>query len=200
RRDGVAVECKHRKQVSKGSSLFERLCWIVASIASAVVAGVFVSSAWRTFSKSPVIVTVETTSYPLDCMWQRLFIILQNTILECSNNNSHTVQYNWYMNRTMDKELEGKFFHVMAGLSKLQYPFYNRIDAHFTQAEDLMALLDNITVSDFMSKVLPTCEETFRSCNWIGRHLNCCKEIAIQRSEAGFCYSFNSLTSENSKN
>ncbi|PSN57569.1 hypothetical protein C0J52_00515 [Blattella germanica] len=40
----------------------------------------------------------------------------------------------------------------------------------------------------------------FRGCNWIGRYLNCCEHLSIQRSEAGFCYSFNSLSGESTKN
>lgn len=46
-------------------------------------------------------------------------------------------------------------------------------------------------------QALPKCNELFTHCYWKGVKANCCSEIfSLQRSEEGFCYAFNSLTSE----
>lgn len=47
---------------------------------------------------------------------------------------------------------------------------------------------------------MPKCEEVFDSCFWHGTQINCCEEFLLQRTEQGFCWSFNSFTSENTSN
>ncbi|XP_026679147.1 uncharacterized protein LOC113467262 [Diaphorina citri] len=54
-------------------------------------------------------------------------------------------------------------------------------------------------MTDFMIKVMPQCEELFLECHWIGKIFDCCELFQLQRSEEGFCYSFNSLTSVNNQ-
>lgn len=46
---------------------------------------------------------------------------------------------------------------------------------------------------------MPQCEELFLECHWIGKIFDCCELFQLQRSEEGFCYSFNSLTSVNNQ-
>ncbi|PSN57599.1 hypothetical protein C0J52_00506 [Blattella germanica] len=48
-------------------------------------------------------------------------------------------------------------------------------------------------------QVLPSCKEIFGHCFWLGKRVNCCDVFDLQRTEAGFCYSFNSLTSEKTR-
>ncbi|XP_025421820.1 sodium channel protein Nach-like [Sipha flava] len=58
--------------------------------------------------------------------------------------------------------------------------------------------LENIT--DIMLQLMPTIDEMFHSCYWRGTGFNCSDLIRLQRTEEGFCYSFNSKTSERSVN
>ncbi|XP_046674586.1 uncharacterized protein LOC124363379 [Homalodisca vitripennis] len=43
---------------------------------------------------------------------------------------------------------------------------------------------------------MPTCAEIFYECQWHGSNVNCCEIFELQRTEQGYCWSFNSLTSE----
>lgn len=43
---------------------------------------------------------------------------------------------------------------------------------------------------------MPTIDEVFGSCYWRGTGYNCTDIIRRQRTEEGFCYSFNSKTSD----
>ncbi|XP_024086146.1 pickpocket protein 19-like [Cimex lectularius] len=56
-----------------------------------------------------------------------------------------------------------------------------------------------MNVSDFMLESLPLCTDLFEMCYWNGERKNCCEIFSLQRTEEGFCYSFNSLTAETKK-
>ncbi|CAI6359604.1 unnamed protein product [Macrosiphum euphorbiae] len=77
----------------------------------------------------------------------------------------------------------------------LQYPFYKDLTVFAEANPDLIDLpVDNIT--DLMLKLMPTVDEVFDACYWRGTGFNCTDILRLQRTEEGFCYSFNSKTSE----
>ncbi|CAG2065370.1 unnamed protein product, partial [Timema podura] len=47
--------------------------------------------------------------------------------------------------------------------------------------------------------VMPTCQEVFEACFWHGKGIPCCELYQVQRSELGYCFSFNSLTTDGAK-
>ncbi|KAF4524934.1 hypothetical protein B566_EDAN013897 [Ephemera danica] len=57
-------------------------------------------------------------------------------------------------------------------------------------------LLENVNVTELMLRVRPRCEDIFVSCFWKGNAMDCCTHFWLQRTEEGFCYSFNSRTAE----
>ncbi|GLH10093.1 Uncharacterized protein GBIM_15073, partial [Gryllus bimaculatus] len=88
-----------------------------------------------------------------------------------------------FLNESLDEELQQRVKFFLAALSLYQHPLYARMTNHLNETP----------------AVLPTCEELFLGCDWRGRDVNCCEEFQLQRYEGGFCYSFNSLTSERRK-
>ncbi|XP_016656092.2 pickpocket protein 11-like [Acyrthosiphon pisum] len=77
----------------------------------------------------------------------------------------------------------------------LQYPYYRDLRVFAEANPDLIDLpVDNIT--DLMLKLMPTVDEMFSTCYWRGTGFNCSDILRLQRTEEGFCYSFNSKTSE----
>lgn len=81
----------------------------------------------------------------------------------------------------------------------MQHPTYFRMGRYINRTRHLLPLFKNINLTDFMLTTLPTCNEIFGRCKWHGQIISCCKEFSLQRTEEGFCYSFNSLTSEAGK-
>lgn len=81
----------------------------------------------------------------------------------------------------------------------MQQPTYFRMKDHIFEAKHLLHLFKDVNLTDFMLKTLPTCEEIFGWCKWHGKNISCCEAFSLQRTEEGFCYSFNSLTSEAGK-
>ncbi|XP_033224039.1 pickpocket protein 19-like [Belonocnema kinseyi] len=55
-----------------------------------------------------------------------------------------------------------------------------------------------VNVTDIMYRVVPNCKDLFSFCWWRYYTQNCCQIFDLQKTEYGFCYSFNSRTSETS--
>lgn len=54
----------------------------------------------------------------------------------------------------------------------------------------------DINVTDLLFKVVPSCKDILSACWWRYDDKECCEIFELQKTEYGFCYSFNSATSE----
>ncbi|PNF23366.1 hypothetical protein B7P43_G13171, partial [Cryptotermes secundus] len=179
------------------SILLYRLYTTVVLIACIVTAGVFVTRAWDKFSMTPIVVNVETTNYPLyKLQFPAVTICPANTVKKTTGEEL----LSRYLNMSLDSELRKDLWNFMSALAKCQYPFYFRMQEHLQQIHSLLPQFADFNVSRFMLQVLPTCSELMDRCFWMGNEVNCCEIFNLQRTEAGFCYSFNSLTSEKTWN
>lgn len=88
---------------------------------------------------------------------------------------------------------------IMSVISLMQHPTYFRMNDYIHKTLHLLPLLSDVNLTDFMLTTLPTCNEIFGRCKWHGQTISCCEAFSLQRTEEGFCYSFNSLTSEAGK-
>ncbi|XP_046685816.1 uncharacterized protein LOC124371508 [Homalodisca vitripennis] len=88
--------------------------------------------------------------------------------------------------------------YVMSMLSLLQFPSYHLIKPYLRTQETSQFLQEfvDLNITEFMLQVMPTCAEIFYECQWHGSNVNCCEIFELQRTEQGYCWSFNSLTSE----
>ncbi|KAJ9579992.1 hypothetical protein L9F63_004375, partial [Diploptera punctata] len=128
---------------------FDLMDLVVNKLTSAIVAGIFVSSAWHKFSQSPIVVNVETTNYAINKIPFPAVTICPANHVKRRLGEKLLAEY---LNLTLDEQLEGKLDHVLGGLSKLQYPYYYRVDEHFNNVNDLLHQLANMSVSEFMLK------------------------------------------------
>ncbi|PSN55271.1 hypothetical protein C0J52_05819 [Blattella germanica] len=194
----IDVYYKHTGAVKYHQYLaFNSMDLIAAVLACVIVAGLFVNSAWKAYTKSPIVVNVETTNYPF-------YNLPFPAVTICpSNNVKRRIGEKLlaeYLNLTLDSDLQASLYYILTAFSKLQYPFFYRVEDYLKEVRHLLPQLENLKISDFMLKVLPTCKEVFKDCYWIGRYVDCCTLFSIQRTEAGFCYSFNSLTTDITRN
>jgi Amiloride-sensitive sodium channel len=63
-----------------------------------------------------------------------------------------------------------------------------------------LPLMKDVNVTDLMLRVMPRCKDIFVACFWKGMEIDCCERFLVQRTEEGFCYSFNSRTAEHLNN
>ena len=59
-----------------------------------------------------------------------------------------------------------------------------------------LAPFSDINITDVLLKVTPRCKDIFSSCWWRYENKSCCDIFHVQKTEHGFCYAFNSATSE----
>ncbi|XP_049762870.1 pickpocket protein 19-like [Schistocerca cancellata] len=121
---------------------------------------------------------------------------------------------------SLNGSLQESLLHVLSALSLFRSPSYEGVARDLLAAGDpLLRRLAGLNVTSLMlqvgtdqlaeraessaatrrqlsSPVLPRCEAVFHKCFFEGAPLNCCREMSLQRAPVGFCYSFNSLTSE----
>ena len=63
----------------------------------------------------------------------------------------------------------------------------------------MKSILTGINITDILMKVMPKCEEFIFNCTWSFLDTDCCDIFEVQKTDHGFCYTFNSLTSVEQK-
>ncbi|XP_024081637.1 sodium channel protein Nach-like [Cimex lectularius] len=147
---------------------------------------------WENYVNYPIAISVEDTHYPLaDVLFPAVSICPTNKILI-----SQAISY---LSSRIQPEIlnDTQIFDFLTSLILLQHPVYSQMAHYLQNSQALLPLLSNINISELMYKSMPSCEEIFITCYWQGIRKNCCKDLFFfQKSEEGFCYSFNSLTSQ----
>ncbi|CAH1405220.1 unnamed protein product [Nezara viridula] len=84
-------------------------------------------------------------------------------------------------------------------LHYLKYPNYSEMKKYLQMNRNVLKKFDNLNITDFMLAVLPRCNDLLEQCLWHGKQMNCCEVFTLQRTEEGFCYSFNSFSADDKK-
>ncbi|XP_049786056.1 sodium channel protein Nach-like [Schistocerca cancellata] len=106
----------------------------------------------------------------------------------------------WYLNLSeVDDVTRQKLYHVMAALALVEFPYYYMVPISMEKAGDIVDKLNDINITRFMMQTLPRIDDVFYECFWQGHINNCSNMFFLQRTEAGFCYGFNSLAAENTR-
>lgn len=163
------------------------MAWGAAVAASAVLATLLALSAWEDYVTSPTATVVKSTHWPLHAVPFPAVTVCPTTRVLAAPGE-----------RLLgDVATPAELRHVLSALSLLQHPFYARAATHLRAAgAGVLGRLSAVNVTTLMLQTLPPCAAIFLGCYWRGAQIDCCSEFRLQRSEAGFCYSFNSLTAE----
>lgn len=167
---------------------------------------------WLKFNSSPTVTAVKDTHLAL-------YSFPFPAVNVCPMDKiKRSVAYAYVTDRINTSYRENEMENFLNALTLFQHPFYSRMLYYLESGmDDFLNKLASINITDFMLtvsilymriynrplgfiwflsiKVMPTCDEVFKACFWIGHAFNCCELFSLQRSEEGFCYSFNSLTS-----
>ncbi|XP_049829059.1 sodium channel protein Nach-like [Schistocerca gregaria] len=175
-----------------------RLCWLVAMAVSAGCAVVFVSQAWRQYRESPIRTTVRTTNFPLSEIPFPAVTVCPTTKVRRTVGEKLLASL---LNLTeLNDTVRGELRLVMAMLANHEFPYNYRVWQYYNSSKDIISKLnDKLNVTWFMLQVMPPLEKMLGVCIWQGKFQNCTSIFSLQRTEGGFCYSFNSLTSEASR-
>nr|XP_018906638.1 PREDICTED: pickpocket protein 19-like [Bemisia tabaci] len=147
---------------------------------------------WDRFSSSPTVTAVKDTHLPL-------YSLPFPAVSICATDKIRRDEAYHYLSSYVNLSNPATAIMVddfLATMSLFQYPAYSRMKYYLNRTNDFLPQLSKVNLTDFMLYVSPTCEELFAGCFWIGHQHNCCELFDVQRSEEGFCYSFNSLTSQ----
>ncbi|XP_033329908.2 pickpocket protein 19 [Megalopta genalis] len=92
-----------------------------------------------------------------------------------------------------DRRTLKTFRDVMLQLSVISFGDFQLFD--FLKRRRLDGLTD-VNVTDVLLRVGPSCSQLFVRCWWRNSFRDCCEIFELQKTEYGFCYSFNSQLAE----
>ncbi|KAG8263492.1 hypothetical protein J6590_032182 [Homalodisca vitripennis] len=151
---------------------------------------------WGRYRAVPTVIDVKETHHPL-------FLFPFPTVTVCSGTRvkrgpAREILSGYLPSEIPLKNKENMLSYVMSMLSLLQFPSYHLIKPYLRTQETSQFLQEfvDLNITEFMLQVMPTCAEIFYECQWHGSNVNCCEIFELQRTEQGYCWSFNSLTSE----
>ncbi|XP_027847543.2 sodium channel protein Nach-like [Aphis gossypii] len=183
-----------RYVVHKEATPWERLLWAVLMAVASVTILVHLYASWKTFSYSSIQIVVDDPRFPLSKIdFPAVTICSINKILY---SKAKRLVLSKYEN---EPELKKKYENSLYTMEFLQYPYYKELPS-FVESNPVLTNFSLETISDLMLKLMPTVDEMFDRCYWRGTGFNCSEILRLQRTEEGFCYSFNSKTSERMAN
>ncbi|XP_046674840.1 LOW QUALITY PROTEIN: sodium channel protein Nach-like [Homalodisca vitripennis] len=178
------------------NSLLDRVIWLVVIAASLVCTVALCRSMVVRYFSGRTVTQVKDTHYPIYLTPFPGVSICPTDKIKRGTAYRYIYQK---LNVTEDDISNNSVDHFLSAMVLFQHLSYSRMMEHLQQCEDILPQLARINLTDFMVAVLPKCDEVFASCSWHGMTENCCEIFHIQRSEEGFCYSFNSFTSQRLK-
>ncbi|XP_050436565.1 sodium channel protein Nach-like [Adelges cooleyi] len=185
----------HGMRYITNANLLEKIFWIAALAVCGISACFIANKLWLRYRAVPTILAVKDIHVPLYQFPFPSITVCPAIKVKKSIGLQYLSRYVSEKNDTVRSMLED----IMSALAMMQQPTYFRINPHVKASRQLFHHFKHLNVTDFMLTTLPKCEEIFGLCKWHGQNMNCCESFSLQRTEEGFCYSFNSLTSEAGK-
>ncbi|XP_014483095.1 PREDICTED: pickpocket protein 19-like [Dinoponera quadriceps] len=127
-----------------------------------------------------MLVTVVMSDYPVKQITSHLSMLAVETL-------ANTLQYGIDFGNVaeIDIALSPKRFHLRV---------------HTIRSNEGLSSRADINVTEVLYEAMPRCDEFMSGCWWRNGNRNCCEIFEVQRTEYGFCYSFNSEVAEPSWN
>ncbi|CAD7084021.1 unnamed protein product [Hermetia illucens] len=173
-----------RYVVENELKLFERFIWVCIMILS-IFFTVYISILLANrFNNSPLQTVIESIDYPLgNILFPAITICFSNRVDWSKIDEAAEI---FIPNGT--KEVKDLF---QGFTSKLEsFEFGNFLP--FREFENVsLEPLDSINISELMEFMSYPCEDHFSDCRILYWYAKCCRDLIPQKSEFGFCHSFN---------
>ncbi|XP_050528842.1 sodium channel protein Nach-like [Daktulosphaira vitifoliae] len=182
-----------RHVVQKDAKRWERVIWISLLTVASFTIFILLIYWWNIYINSPVQVVVDDPRYPLSKIdFPALTICPINKILY---SKTKALSLSRYPNNSA---LRQKFLNSLTALSIMRFPFYSE-PLNFIKNHSYITIPTD-QIINIMKLLMPSISDVFFKCYWRGANINCTDLFRLQRTEEGFCYSFNSKTAERNEN
>ncbi|XP_055381332.1 pickpocket protein 19-like [Condylostylus longicornis] len=172
--------------------MFEKL--IMAVILIAYVFGtVYVCVLFSyQFQESALKIEVESTTYPV-------YYIVFPALTICNYNRLNWAKINQAQRRFLPSNATQQTIDLFQQfIAQFETFSFGKFSTFGKFQNVSLKQLDGINLTEVMEFLSYRCEELFQSCWWKDQYVSCCDIFALQKSESGFCLSFNSMTNANS--
>ncbi|XP_022166699.1 sodium channel protein Nach-like isoform X2 [Myzus persicae] len=180
-----------RHVIQKDEKPLNRFMWILLLIVASIAIVVLVSASWEKYSYSSMEIAVDDPRYPLTKIdFPAVTICPISKII-------YSKALKLVLNKhPSDSDLRTRWTNSLMILARIQFPHNTNLYYMLQNASLVNIPLDDI--SDIMLKLAPSIDDIFIKCFWRGVTYKCKDILRFQRTEEGFCYSFNSQTAERS--
>ncbi|XP_023701694.1 pickpocket protein 19 [Cryptotermes secundus] len=177
----------------KGTESKDLCIWI--ALCSIAVAGALYTSSniWNRYQTSPTMTVLQSTNFPIENLpfpaiticnlhhvrWDKAILFQEKYLSDADN-------------LTVDA-----FFRLVSALSVVNFGDFDMIGTYFGNSTEDAERLADLNITFLMMEVISSCDELFvEQCWWRNLDYDCCSLFELQKTEYGFCYSFNSETSQ----
>ncbi|XP_021936739.1 pickpocket protein 19-like isoform X2 [Zootermopsis nevadensis] len=174
---------------------YERVLWSLLCTIAASGTMYLSAVSWQRFANSPTMSVIESTNFPISN-------IPFPSVTLCDANRVHWKKAMQFQERYLaDASNETiKMFHIfLKSMALVEFGDFDLVGNYFENTSFVNTPeLATLNVSQLMLDVMPECSElmTVSQCWWRNDYHNCCDIFELQRTEYGYCYSFNSEVSE----
>ncbi|XP_050528843.1 pickpocket protein 28-like [Daktulosphaira vitifoliae] len=181
-----------RYVLKKGAKQWEKILWMtILTVAGICILNKFYQS-WQLYNHSLIQIIIEDPLFPLKeidfpaitvCMNSNAMYSKVKTLTEIYSNESNSKKY---------------FENSIKAISIMRFPHFNALAPLVRSLK--MEKIPPEEIRDIMLYLGPTIDDMLVKCFWRGIKYNCSDLFRRQRSEIGFCYSFNSKTADRNSN
>ncbi|EZA60223.1 Sodium channel protein Nach [Ooceraea biroi] len=186
-----------RYVVDRDLHMIERFLWFIVFIVSSSIAiQVIYSLAFR-FQAAPTVIDLISMHYEVSNLPFPSVTLCPNDRVDW--NRALELESKIFPNNTDKASLE-TYRRILGRLSMMSFGDFD--DLEFLKNERESKLLHNfasINITHVLHEVMPRCEELLSACWWRNSNRNCCEIFEVQKTEYGFCYSFNSEMAQSSE-
>ncbi|XP_046832917.1 pickpocket protein 19-like [Vespa crabro] len=174
----------------KELSYFERLFWLFIVVLSSIFAIGTIYMIAEEFQTYPTSSSIESTNYKISGIPFPSVVICPNQHVDW--NTAMDLEKKIFSNSTKENSVT-TFRELLEKLSIINLGDFDLF--MFLKNRDLDELAD-INVTRILLETIPKCSDLFSRCWWRNSYRDCCEIFEVQKTEYGFCYSFNSELSE----
>ncbi|XP_011863814.1 PREDICTED: pickpocket protein 19-like [Vollenhovia emeryi] len=163
-----------------------RLLWFVVFVVSSTIASSVIYSLALRFQAAPTSIDIESMHYETSNLPFPSVTLCPNDRVDWDR--ALELEPRLFSNVT-DKESVETFRKILGKLSMMSFGDFDDLD--FLKEQSVHRLAD-INITQVLHEVMPRCDQLLSACWWRNANRNCCEIFEVQKTEYGFCYSFNS--------
>ncbi|XP_018357565.1 PREDICTED: pickpocket protein 19-like [Trachymyrmex cornetzi] len=166
--------------------IIERFLWLIVFVISSTIAGNIIYSLALRFQDAPTVIDIESMHYGTSYLPFPSVTLCPNDRVDW--NRALELESKIFPNGTDKASLE-IFRKILGKLSIMSFGDFDELD--FLKNQNVHSLA-GINITQVLYEVMPRCDQLLSSCWWRNADRNCCDIFQVQKTEYGFCYSFNS--------